>query len=211
MTALPGRAALPGNWAENVSRETFQRLEIFETLLVKWNRTVNLVAPSTVPHLWERHFLDSAQLLDCAPAALRWLDIGSGAGFPGLVLAILAAESRPDADFTLMEASAKKCEFLRCAVRETGIQASVLETRCETAQPQQAGAVTARAVAPLPRLLDLAAPHLSKGGILIFPKGRERAAEIREARRKWAFDLRERPSITDSAAAILVIRRPIRD
>ncbi len=200
-----------GGLAENVSRETFERLRIYESLLVRWNRAVSLVAESTVPHLWDRHFLDSAQLLDCAPSALRWLDIGSGGGFPGMVLAILAAEDRPGARFTLMEASSRKCEFLRRAVRETGLRVKVTEARCENARPQNADAVTARAVAPLPKLLELAAPHLSADGILIFPKGRSRAAEIRAARGEWTFDLQETSSITDPGAAVLVIRRAGRD
>lgn len=203
--------ALSTHGIGNVSRETFQRFHVYETLLVKWNQKINLVAASTIPNLWTRHFVDSLQLMAYASSATKWLDIGSGAGFPGIVLAILATEQSPKSVFTLIESSAKKCQFLRCVKRELDLKVNVLETRCEQVHPLMAEAITARAVAPLPKLLKLAVPHLSSNGILIFPKGKDCANEIRTAQADWVFDLTQKQSITDKKSSILIIRNPQRD
>ncbi|MCY4007593.1 MAG: 16S rRNA (guanine(527)-N(7))-methyltransferase RsmG [Rhodobacteraceae bacterium] len=195
-------------WLKNVSRETFERLTVFESLLLRWNRHAGLIAESTIPQLWNRHFLDSAQLMSCAPKATHWLDIGSGAGFPGLVLAILAADNSLAPRFTLIESGSRKCEFLRRVIRETGVEVELLEMRCEDAEPQNADAVTARAVASLKALLTLAIPHVSHDGVMIFPKGRNRANEIDAlGSTKGFFDVKEVTSLTDPEAAILVLRR----
>lgn len=198
--------ALHPRFADHVSTETRERLRMFESMLKKWNRSVNLISKGTLNHLWERHFEDSAQLLDCAPEAKRWLDVGSGGGFPGLVLVIMAAERGWEAEFTLIESSAKKCSFLRCVLFEIGLSADVLETRCENAEPQNADAVTARALAPLPKLLAMTTPHVSPHGVLIFPKGRKRQQEVVKARQMWTFDLQEKMSRTDADSAILLIK-----
>ena len=194
------------NWTAELSPETMDRLRTYEILLKKWNKVVNLAASSTIPNLWNRHFLDSAQLLNCTTTAGRWLDIGSGAGFPGLVLATVATELRPATVFTLIEASAKKCAFMRCVAREIEIGVEVVESRCENVRPQNADVIVARAVAPLTDLLDLAVGHLTATGTLLFHKGRNRAEELHLARKQWRFDLREHRSITDPVAAVLAIQ-----
>lgn len=191
---------------ENVSRETFAKLKTYESLLVSWNKKVNLVAESTISHLWSRHFIDSMQLLNYAPVEMKWLDIGSGAGFPGLVLAVIAKEKQPNAEFVLIEPSSKKRRFLGVVAKQIGIQVKVLGMKCENVEPQRANIVTARAVAPLPKLLKMTVRHLAKNGTLIFPKGRNRELEIKAARSEWNFDLEEIPSVTDQKSAILIIR-----
>lgn len=195
---------------KNVSRETLQRLHIYAALLKRWNPTANLVAESTLPQLWSRHFLDSAQLLDLGLPRAHWLDIGSGGGFPGLVMAIIAAETKPGSRYSLIESSGRKCQFLRRVASETGIKIDLREARAEELEPLRTDIVTARAVAPLAKLLELAVRHLGSGGICVFPKGAGRSADIAAARRNWTFDLHETPSITDPESAILHIRRPHR-
>ncbi|MCY3880278.1 MAG: 16S rRNA (guanine(527)-N(7))-methyltransferase RsmG [Rhodobacteraceae bacterium] len=192
---------------ENVSRETLERLRIYASLLREWNPSAKLVATSTLPELWTRHFLDSAQILRFGPhGELHWLDIGSGGGFPGMVLAIIAAERTPAARFTLVEAAWRKCQFLRKVAAETGIPVKLCESRFETLDRQCADAVTARAVAPLKALMEMAARHLAPGGICLFPKGAARRKDIDQAGGDWNFELREQVSVTNPEAAILLIR-----
>jgi 16S rRNA (guanine527-N7)-methyltransferase len=202
----------------SVSRETLARLGCYDALLGQWQRTINLVAPSTLADAWGRHFADSAQLLALAPAqARRWLDLGSGAGFPGLVLAILLAE-RGDARVTLLESDQRKAAFLREVARKTGV---TVDIRCEriekpatqaklvsreTAEGGGWDVITARALAPLPRLLDLAAPYFSEDTVGLFLKGREAQAEIAAAEQQWAFDAALYPSQTDDEGQIVVVR-----
>ena len=194
-------------FSENVSRETLRRLHIYAALLKRWNAAAGLVAESTLPQLWNRHFLDSAQLLDHGPPLAHWLDIGSGGGFPGMVLAIIAAEKEPESRFSLIESSGRKCQFLRRVASETGIRIDLHEARAEKLEPLGADVVTARAVAPLAKLLELAVRHLGCGDLCLFPKGAGRSADISAARRNWTFDLHETPSITEPESAILHIRR----
>jgi 16S rRNA (guanine527-N7)-methyltransferase len=192
-----------------VSRETLERLEIYAALLRQWQPTINLVAPSTIPNLWDRHFADSAQLLALAPPnAVTWLDLGSGAGFPGLVLAILLA-GREGAKVTLIESDSRKAAFLAEVARKTGVPVDILCKRIETATTQAKlpafDVVTARALAPLPRLLSLAAPYFSPFTAGVFPKGREAGAEIEAAREGFEFDVAQHPSRTDAHGRILVV------
>ena len=192
--------------AANVSRETFLRLEAFAALLKKWNPVINLVAGSTLRDLWARHMLDSAQVLDLAPESARtWADLGSGGGFPGLVVAILAAERRPDLRVTLVESDQRKATFLRTVARETGISARILSERVEDIPPLNADVVSARALAPLSALLDLSARHLAPGGTVLFPKGASHAGEVTEALERWRFAVQNHPSRTDPQAVILRI------
>jgi 16S rRNA (guanine527-N7)-methyltransferase len=191
-----------------VSRETLERLEIYAELLRQWQPTINLVAPSTIPNLWERHFADSAQLLVLAPPnAATWLDLGSGAGFPGLVVAILLAER--GRKVTLLESDTRKAAFLAEVARKTGVPVDILCKRIETAATQAKlpafDVVTARALAPLPRLLSLAAPYFSPKTTGFFPKGREAGAEIEAAREGFEFDVAQHPSLTDAHGRILVV------
>ena len=145
-------------------------------------------------------------MLDLAPPdAASWCDLGSGGGFPGLVVAILAAEKRPGLQVTLIEADQRKAAFLRTVLRETGVAAQVIDARIEETPPQSSDVVSARALAPLAALVDLARRHLSPQGVCIFPKGARHAEEIADALELWRFDCETVPSRTDEAAVILKI------
>ena len=189
-----------------VSRETFERLERFEAAFRRWSARINLAAPSTLPHLWERHILDSAQLLRLAPAALRWLDLGSGGGFPGAVVAILLRD-RPGARIDLVESNAKKGAFLKTVLGEAEAPARVHVARIEAFEGAAGGydVVTARALAPLPPLLDLASPWLTEGARALFHKGRDYRREVEESLNDWQFDLVEHRSAIDPESVILEI------
>jgi 16S rRNA (guanine527-N7)-methyltransferase len=190
----------------NVSRETFEKLELLERELRRWQAIKNLVGPATLTQIWDRHMIDSLQLLDLAPQARTWLDLGSGAGFPGLVLAIAGAER--GLKVHLVESNSRKCAFLRHIARVTGSAATVHEARLEAVIPEfvgKADVVSARALAALPQLLDWTAPVLKAGTIALFPKGRDVEIELTEARKKWTFEAEILPSLTDSEARILRI------
>ena len=189
-----------------VSRETFERLQAFEQLFLKWNRSINLAAPSTLDDVWRRHILDSAQLARIAPAATRWVDLGSGGGFPGLVLGFLLKE-RPGASIDLVESNRKKASFLQSVVGQFDLPARVLAKRIDDSYGLVSAPeiVTARALAALPDLLDLAAPWLTKGARALFHKGRDYRAEVEESTHRWAFDLVEHSSMTDAEGVILEI------
>jgi 16S rRNA (guanine527-N7)-methyltransferase len=197
----------------NVSRETSQRLDRFVDLLLTWQRTTNLIASSTIAHLWTRHVADSLQLIDLAPDALVWIDLGSGGGFPGLVIACALAD-RPGAAVHLVESNAKKAAFLREAQRVTGVPAFVHAARIEDFAPNfqdRVEVVTARALAPLKTLLDQCFPLLGKSGMVgLFPKGQNAELELGEARKSWNIKVNLVPSRTDPAARIVVIRELVR-
>ena len=189
-----------------VSRETFERLVAFEQVFLKWNRSINLAAPSTLDDVWRRHVLDSAQLARIEPEARRWVDLGSGGGFPGLVLGFLLAE-RAGASIDLVESNRKKASFLQAVIGQFGLPARVVARRIDDSYPLvlEPEIVTARALAALPALLDLAAPWLTKGARALFHKGRDYRAEVEESTHRWAFDLVEHPSMTDPHGVILEI------
>lgn len=188
----------------NVSRETSQRLEIFETLVRKWNPAINLVSRSSLKDLHERHIVDSVQVFEIAQVSEgHWVDLGSGGGFPGLVVAAMAADTAPGLRVTLVESDGRKAAFLATAAREMGLSVKVLAERIESAEPQAAQVVSARALASLPDLLPMAVRHLAPKGIALFPKGAGHAREIAEARKGWRFSLVEVPSLTDPDARIL--------
>lgn len=190
-----------------VSRETRADLQRFTSLLEAFVAHTNLVAPSTLPDLWTRHLLDSAQLLVLRPETRRWLDLGSGGGFPGLVTAILL-KGTEGAHVDLVESTGKKAAFLRSVIEELALPAQVWNERAEALALRlpMPEAVSARAVAPLPRLLDWAAPWLTGGAFGLFHKGRNFAGEVEESRASWDFDVIQHRSLTDSDAAILEIR-----
>ena len=263
--------------AFDASRETIERLVTYETLLRHWQKTINLVAPGTLDTIWHRHFADSAQLSALAPQAATWVDLGSGGGFPGLVVALLLADGativpsplagegqgggngrtaivgipptpnpspqgggessgghgvRPYARepsraaagregpdpttprITLIESNARKCAFLREVVRQTGISARVavdiLSTGIEAAATQASlrgpDVVCARALAPLDKLLNLAAPLSTSATVGLFLKGRDAAAELRAAEKMWDCNAELVPSRTDLSASIVVVR-----
>jgi len=190
----------------DVSRETEARLREYQALVIKWTGAINLVAESQVAHLWERHILDSAQLYPLAPSDFRaWVDIGSGGGFPGLVAAIMAAEFNPDATISLIESDQRKTAFLVAAASQLRLKAKVICGRAETLEPQKADVVSARAVAPLVKLISFANRHLTPDGTALFPKGQHYPEEIMTARRSWAFDVDLVPSLTDPMASIVKV------
>ena len=192
--------------ATNVSRETMAKLDIYSALLSKWSPRINLVAPGAISQLWTRHFLDSAQLIDLVPENFgSWLDLGSGAGFPGAVVAILAAGRGSSASFTLVESDQRKAAFLRALARETAVPLGVVSRRIEDLDPQAADVISARALAPLPKLLDYAGKHLAQGGSALFLKGGRHAEELANAKKTWSFRVEIVPSMTDKEAAILKI------
>ena len=191
-----------------VSRETADRLDRFVALLLDWQGRINLIASSTVPVLWTRHVADSLQLLALAPGALRWADLGSGAGFPGLVIACALADSLP-AEVHLIESNKKKAAFLREAVRVTGAPAIVHAERSDDFIKKIDGPVdivTARALAPLPKLLAIAYPLLKRGAKGLFPKGQDVDAELTEAAKCWTIQASLVSSRTDPKSRVIVIR-----
>lgn len=194
----------------NVSRETLEQLERYVALLTTWNRRINLVAKSTLPQIWWRHILDCAQLADLAPpGAARWIDIGSGAGLPGIVIALILAGRGP-VEVDLVERNAKKCAFLREAVRLTDAPARVLCCDLDAAPPgtlhQSYDVITARAVASLDELLRLSAPLRKKHTISLFAKGEHVDSELTESRKNRKLDFEQRPSRTNQAASVIVIK-----
>ena len=191
-----------------VSRETLDRLDRYVALLLDWQRRVNLIAPSTEPMLWTRHVADSLQLLALAPDARIWVDVGSGAGFPGVPIACALAETA-GACVHLVESSTKKAAFLREALQATGAPGVVHPMRIADfveSPPAKVDVVTARAVAPLPKLLTEAYPLLKSGAAGLFPKGQGVDAELTEAAKYWRLQVTLVPSRTDPNARIVIVR-----
>lgn len=190
----------------DVSRETSERLDIYAKLLQTWNPKINLVAPSTIDDLWSRHFVDSAQLYGLAPENFdHWVDLGSGGGFPGLVIAILAQEKSGTSRVTLVESDARKCAFLRTVLRETDVAATVITKRIEAVPPLVASVVSARALAPLSKLLEFSHLHLSEAGVALLQKGQNWEKEISDARSAWQFSYRIDKSVVDENSVILSV------
>jgi 16S rRNA (guanine527-N7)-methyltransferase len=196
-----------------VSRETEARLDAFVDLLDRWRHKTNLISNSTFASVWTRHIADSAQVLALAPEARRWLDMGSGAGFPGLVIAIALANV-PGAIVHCVESDRRKAAFLREAARATGAAAVIHPERVEAIEPESLGpvdAVTARAFAPLPLALKLAKPWIERGAVAVFPRGesaKDQIAALPEAPPEaWAYAIETLPSVVNPKAAILRIRQ----
>jgi 16S rRNA (guanine527-N7)-methyltransferase len=191
-----------------VSRETVERLEHFSALFSKWAKAINLVAPSTLAQLWERHIADSAQIFQMAPRPQIWTDLGSGGGFPGIITAIYLAEL--GAGWVhLVESNNKKAAFLRTAISETGARATVHPVRIETATEliPHCDAVSARALAELDLLLDLISPWASENGELkaYLHKGRDYRQEVDKSHRRWSFDLVVHQSKIERDSVVLEI------
>ena len=207
---MPGSAArLAHPLLAGLPEETLRRLEIYATLLQKWQRAVNLIGSSTLDNLWVRHFADSLQVADAVPEARKWLDLGSGAGFPGLVTAIKFAD-KPDARVHLVESNRRKCAFLREAARETGAPAVVHCGRVEDILPnftEPVDAVSARALAPLPKLLRLAEKSLDLGATGVFPGGKLFEGELSQALTGGKYFITTIESKTDAAARLVLVRR----
>jgi len=196
-----------------VSHETVEKLELYEKLLMQWQKAVNLVAPKTIPQIWQRHFADSAQLVALAPGARTWVDLGSGGGFPGLAIAIMIANQKECACVHLVESNARKCAFLSEVARRTGAPARVHNMRIADAAAMGAvpvaDVVTARALASLDALLELALPFFGNASTGLFLKGREAEVEIADAQKRWAFEVKSHVSLSDSEGRILEIGKPM--
>lgn len=191
----------------HVSRETEEWLRHFEALLRKWNPAINLVARATLDQVWSRHILDSAQIYALDDTGSRtWVDLGSGGGFPGLVVAILAKGKGRDLAMTLVECDRRKAAFLMTVARELDLAVRVLDQRIEALPPLGAGVISARALAPLADLVAHAARHLAPDGLALFPKGANHAAEQRQALESWRFSYRATASVTEPDAVIYSIR-----
>ncbi len=189
-----------------VSRETMDDLTQFVTLLQKWNRSINLVSPNSLAAVWERHIIDSAQLFPFIPPSTRSIaDIGTGGGFPGLVLAILSKRDAPERHVTLIESDRRKCAFLLTASSQLELNVKVVAERIEHADPCAADMLTSRALAPLSQLLGYAERHLKPDGTALLLKGRTAEAEVEEALASWSLDLKRRESKTTDDAVILEI------
>lgn len=190
----------------NVSRETIDRLKIFERVIQKWNPKINLVSKNSLDDLWRRHIIDSIQVYRCAPSAKNWVDLGSGGGFPGIISGILAADEAPDTKVTLIESDRRKAVFLRTAARECGIGIKVLDERIQNVEPQTAQVLSARALANLNALLGYAVRHLDPEGTALFPKGVTWKKELEDARQHWHFRVETITSMTEPDAVILKLR-----
>lgn len=194
----------------DVSRETLQRLETYVELLLKWQRAINLIGPGTVEDVWRRHILDCGQLKRYLPdlsgeSSGPVIDLGSGAGLPGMVLAIMGVP-----DVRLIESDSRKCVFLREAARQTGSSVKIIEGRAESIEKLTAHVITARALAPLSRLLELSEPFIESTTLCIFSKGRGLKNELTEIKNKWTMKSEIHPSETNPDGAIVKLESVIR-
>jgi 16S rRNA (guanine527-N7)-methyltransferase len=206
MAVQPG--PIPAELGKRVSRETAARLEAYVALLATWQESHNLVGPGTLAAVWTRHIADSAELVRIKPAARRWVDLGSGAGLPGLVVAILLAGT-PDGHVHLIESNQRKCAFLRAAIRATGAPATVHAGRIDSVLErwrESVDCVSARALAPLRDLCSLAAPLIEAGAIGLFHKGQDLDVEYAEAARYWELDAEKHANLV-GGGTVLEIRR----
>lgn len=188
-----------------VSRETLSRVDAYLAILDEWRSRINLIGPSEGRHIWRRHVLDSLQLAPLIPNnILAMADLGTGAGFPGVLLACDLA-GRSGAMVYLIEKSVRKSEFLEAAVARLGLTAVVLNQRIEDPAPRKVDVVTARALAPLPKLLALSKGWLGQEGRALFPKGRDAEAELAQARFDWSFEVESRPSLSSPDGQVLTV------
>tara|TARA_B100001248_G_C27374622_1_gene453519 strand:- start:1022 stop:1639 length:618 start_codon:yes stop_codon:yes gene_type:complete len=190
----------------DVSRETIVLLQRLGLLVEKWNKSINLISKKTVPEIWNRHILDSAQIFYANNRGFKkWLDMGSGAGFPGLVVAILAKDKNIGGETVLVESDKRKCVFLSTVKRELNLNLSIINKRIESCDGQQADVISARALADLSSLLDLSFNHLSDNTTLIFSKGKSWKEELVAAEKTWNFRWEAVTSITDAKSVVLKI------
>ena len=187
----------------DVSRETNDLLSRYVDLVAKWNPKINLVSKLSLDEVWERHINDSVQLFPLANRTGNWLDLGSGGGFPGIVVAIMDQHLNNRFSVTLVESDTRKCAFLRTAVRELDLSVEVVNERIENIGPQKASVISARALTDLRGLIAFSQPHLQPDGICLFPKGQSWYEEVETARKDWKFDYEAVASATDPDAAII--------
>jgi len=189
----------------DVSRETIEKLKAFEALVSKWTKTINIIAPNTVATIWERHIIDSAQVYAISSKTWKnWVDLGSGGGLPALVVAILDGGQHP---ITLIESDQRKCLFLNTVRRELSLNVSVKPIRIEDAKIDQSDYLSARALAPLSKLLELSEGYLTENGSALFSKGEKYQQELDAARKNWSFECVAHTSITNPASRILEVSR----
>jgi 16S rRNA (guanine527-N7)-methyltransferase len=182
-----------------VSRETLERLKIYVELLLKWQRAINLIGPGTIADVWGRHVLDCGQLMPHIPKdKAPIVDIGSGAGLPGLILAIMGVP-----DITLVESDSRKCSFLREAARVTKTLVEIVESRVEHLENMAAGVITARALAPLTKLTELSQSVTTLNTIYLFLKGKDLKNELTHLKNNWTMKLEVHPSVTNPDGSIL--------
>ncbi|WP_068004741.1 16S rRNA (guanine(527)-N(7))-methyltransferase RsmG [Pseudovibrio axinellae] len=194
----------------DVSRETFERLSIYVDLVQKWQPAQNLIAPSTMNDIWMRHVADSIQIQRSLPAARNWIDFGSGAGFPGLVTAILLKQEGDAGIVNMVESNQRKAAFLRTVARETGCNAKVHAGRIEAVTKDwdtPIEGVSARALASLPILCGFSSQFVQGGAKAVFHKGRDFRREIEEASADWSIDLVEKVSLVDPLSRVLVLSK----
>lgn len=200
---MPDSEALDLLESLDVSRETIEKLETYVDMLRRWNAKINLVSKSSLEQVWMRHIIDSAQVFHLGSERRHWGDLGSGGGFPGLVVAILRGNH---GETTLVESDQRKAAFLRSAARECRARCKVVSQRIEVAEPLNADVLSARALADLETLLGFTQRHMNARGIGLFPKGASWQKEVERARRKWCFDLETRKSVTEPGAVILKVK-----
>jgi 16S rRNA (guanine527-N7)-methyltransferase len=193
--------------ALKLSDAGLEKLRLFQALVEKWTPKINLISRSTVPEIWSRHIADSARVcLVPAQNMRRWVDLGSGGGFPGLVVAIWLADRGDSAEVILVESDQRKATFLREAARQLGLVVTILAERAENLPPQGADVISARALASLADLCGFAERHLVAGGVCLFPKGERATEEVTEARKSWRFELETVENMDHKGSALLVLR-----
>ena len=192
----------------NVSRETLNDFYEYETLLYKWNEKINLVSKNTLVDIWERHFLDSGQIIKHVEASgKRWVDVGSGAGFPGLVVALLLRDRKIDCDLVLVEKNPKKGFFLNEVIRKLNLSIEVVNDNIDTLEPLNADILTARAFSELNNLIEIAFRHRKKEGICLFLKGENYRIELDKTLNYWFFDYDIVGSLSSSSGKIIRVKK----
>ena len=192
----------------NVSRETLNGFYEYKTLLCKWNEKINLVSKHTLINVWERHFLDSGQIIiDVDASGKRWVDVGSGAGFPGLVVALLLRDRKVDCDLVLVEKHPKKVFFLKEVIRKLNLSVEVVNDNIYTLEPLNADILTARAFSELNNLMEIAFRHRKKEGICLFLKGENYKIELDKTLNNWFFDYDIVGSLSSSSGNIIKVKK----
>ena len=192
----------------NVSRETLNGFYEYETLLSKWNEKINLVSKNTLVDIWERHFLDSGQIIKHVEVSgKRWVDVGSGAGFPGLVVALLLRDRKIDCDLVLVEKNPKKGFFLSEVIRKLKLSVEVVNDNIDTLEPLNADILTARAFSELNNLIEIAFRHRKKEGICLFLKGENYRIELDKTLNYWFFDYDIIDSLSSSSGKIIRVKK----